>query len=75
MYERRKNKNYFISSSQNDDKSKITYVVYNKKGKQIYKTQEKLEKINDDYILISSDNEKYSIVNKYFINYIVIFIV
>lgn len=57
-------KNYFISSSQNDDKSKTTYVVYNKKGKQIYKTQEKLEKINDDYILISSDNEKYSIVNK-----------
>lgn len=57
-------KNYFISSSQNDDKSKTTYIVYNKKGKQIYKTQEKLEKINDDYILISSDNEKYSIVNK-----------
>lgn len=57
-------KNYFISSSQNDDKSKTTYVVYNKKGKQIYKTQEKLEKINDDYILISSDNEKYSIVNR-----------
>ena len=57
-------KNYFISSSQNDDKSKTTYVVYNKKGKQIYKTEEKLEKINDDYILISSDNEKFSIINK-----------
>ena len=57
-------KNYFISSSQNDDKRKTTYIVYNKKGKQIYKTQEKMEKINDDYILISSDNEKYSIVNK-----------
>ena len=57
-------KNYFISVSQNDDKSKTTYIVYNKKGKQIYKTEEKLEKINDDYILISSDNEKFSIINK-----------
>ena len=57
-------KNYFISVSQNDDKSKTTYIVYNKKGKQIYKTEEKLEKINDDYILISSDNEKFSIIDK-----------
>lgn len=57
-------RNYFISVSQNDDKSKITYIIYNKKGKQIYKTKEKLEKINDDYILASSDNEKYSIINK-----------
>lgn len=57
-------KNYFISVSQNDDKSKTTYIVYGKNGKQIYKTKEKLEKINDDYILISSDNEKYSIINK-----------
>ena len=28
-------KDYFISVSQNDDKSKTTYIVYNKKGKQI----------------------------------------
>ena len=44
-------KNYFISVSQNDDKSKTTYIVYNKKGKQIYKTEEKLEKIPKELLI------------------------
>lgn len=57
-------KNYFISSNQNNDKSKINYIIYNRRGKQVYKTKEKLEKINDNYILASSYNEKYSIINK-----------
>ena len=56
-------KNYFISVNQSDD-NKTTYKLYNKKGKQIYKTNEKLEKLNDNYILVNNDNEKYTILNK-----------
>ena len=57
-------KNYFISVDQNDD-NKTTYILYNKKGKQVYKTNEKLEKINDEYILVNNDNEKYTILSKH----------
>lgn len=56
-------KNYFISVDQSDD-NKTTYILYNKKGKQVYKTNEKLEKINDEYILVNNDNEKYTILSK-----------
>ena len=57
-------KNYFISVDQNDDNN-TTYILYNKKGKQVYKTNEKLEKINDEYILVNNDNEKYTILSKH----------
>ena len=54
-----------IISKFKNNKTTYNISVISKKGKQVYKTNEKLEKINDEYILVNNDNEKYTILSKH----------
>ncbi len=59
------NKNYFLAKKENS-KDNVTYSLNNKKGKQIYKTKNKLESINNKFILMTTPakiGEKYTILD------------
>lgn len=56
-------KNYFIQTKEKND-IVTKYIVNDMKANKLYKTENKLDILNDNYILEIKDNEKYSIIDK-----------
>lgn len=72
-------KNYFLSTITDSEGNNIKYTLNNKNGKELYSTNNKLQSINDYFIVMSKEgrigdiytiidskgNEKYSDINEY----------
>ncbi|MBP3635647.1 MAG: hypothetical protein J6J17_04275 [Bacilli bacterium] len=60
--------NYYLSTTVSVDKLKISkYSIRNKRGKVVYETENKLEILNDNFILMTEDktsDDKYTLLNK-----------
>ena len=55
--------NYFISVKKVDDNT-VTYILNDIEGKIIYKTNNKLEEINENYILENIKDNEYNVIKK-----------
>ncbi len=58
---------YFIVKKINTDKDEEQYVINNKNGKELYSSKNKLNVLNNNYIIMEEDNDSekiYSIINK-----------